>query len=208
MLVNRSATPVLLVCAVVALAIAVARRHELSSSMAVAGVPGAQPANKKSDICGLLTAADIQSVQGERLEGTVPGTQPTGGLVMSQCMFRTAKFNKSVSLAVAVPDPASAISPRNFWDKQFHRSADAEHKTEMRTGKGESRAAEPNEGDSKPRRIAGLGEEAYWMGNPITGALYVLQGRRFLRISVGGIRDEATRIENSKSLARAALKRL
>jgi len=38
--------------------------------------------------------------------------------------------------------------------------------------------------------------------------LYVLQGDKFLRISIGGIRQEPERIEKSKALARAALKRL
>jgi len=60
----------------------------------------------------------------------------------------------------------------------------------------------------KPRPIDGLGEEAYWVGNPISGALYVLKGNSFLRISVGGVREESARIEKSKALARAALKRL
>src|SRR2546426_6404913 len=48
---------------------------------------------------------------------------------------------------------------------------------------------------AKPRRslglnarrvIDGLGQEAYWMGSSITGALYVLKGDAFLRISIRG----------------------
>lgn len=46
------------------------------------------------------------------------------------------------------------------------------------------------------------------MGNPITGILYVLQGDVFLRLSVGGIRKESARLEKSKALARAAIRRL
>jgi len=38
----------------------------------------------------------------------------------------------------------------------------------------------------KPRVIDGLGQEAYWMGSSITGALYVLKGDAFLRISIRG----------------------
>jgi hypothetical protein len=40
------------------------------------------------------------------------------------------------------------------------------------------------------------------------GALYVLKGNTFLRISVGGIREEPVRIEKSKALARIAIKRM
>ncbi len=60
----------------------------------------------------------------------------------------------------------------------------------------------------KPRRIEGLGEEANWVGTPITGALYVLQGDNFVRISIGVVGEESVRIEKSKILARAVVKRL
>lgn len=53
-----------------------------------------------------------------------------------------------------------------------------------------------------------LAMKAYWVGNPIAGALYVLKGKYFLRTSVGGVREKSARIEKTKSLARAALKRL
>ena len=56
--------------------------------------------------------------------------------------------------------------------------------------------------------IDGLGEEAYWTGSPITGALYVLKGDAFLRISVGGEKDESVRIKKAKTLAEKVLKRL
>ena len=75
----------------------------------------------------------------------------------------------------------------------------------MEHDKNEEREAE---GDSKPRAIGGVGEEVYWAGNQIAGALYVLRGNTFLRISVGGIRDERERIEKSKALALAVLKRM
>jgi hypothetical protein len=39
-------------------------------------------------------------------------------------------------------------------------------------------------------------------------ALYVLQADNFVRISVGGVREESVRIEKSKALARAVVKRL
>jgi len=42
----------------------------------------------------------------------------------------------------------------------------------------------------------------------MTGALYVLKGDTFLRISVGGVREESARIGKSVALARLVLKRL
>jgi len=106
------------------------------------------------------------------------------------------------------------MSPRAFWRKQFHPGQDAVKEKDSARAEKKSVAErkehkEQEEAEStRPRAIAGLGEEAYWVGGPIAGALYVLKGNTFLRISVGGIREESTRIEKSKALARIALKRM
>jgi hypothetical protein len=170
---------------------------------------------KKIDVCALLTSAEIAAVQGEPIKETKPSVQPSGGFLMSQCFFLTATFSKSVSLALFTPDPAkpSASGPREYWQKQFHAPEQAEkEKEEDQPAAGKAKATKETEEERekelrKPRVIVGLGEEAYWMGNPISGALYVLKGDVFLRISVGGVRDESARIEKSKTLARAALRR-
>ena len=165
---------------------------------------------KKIDVCALLTSAEMEAVQGEPVKETKPSVQQSGSFLMSQCFFRTATFTKSVSLALAAPDPAkpSALTPREFWRKQFHPPEPVEEEKHV-AGKAPKKAEVDREEElRKPRRIDGLGEEAYWVGNPISGALYVLKGNSFLRISVGGVREESARIEKSKALARAALKRL
>ena len=59
-----------------------------------------------------------------------------------------------------------------------------------------------------PKPIAGLGDEAFWVGDPLSGALYVLKGEIFLRVSVGGPTDEAQKIKRARALASRALKRL
>jgi len=167
------------------------------------------PAKKsRIDPCGLLTSAEIAAVQGEPVQQTMPSDQPGTGLRMLQCLFRTTTPTKSVSVAVAAP---SAMSPRAFWRKQFH--PDQEAAKEKHSGGAEEKSVaerkeREEEESTRPRAIAGLGEEAYWVGGPIAGALYVLKGNTFLRISVGGIREEPIRIEKSKALARIALKRM
>lgn len=159
------------------------------------------------DPCSLLTSAEIAAVQGEPAQQTKPGDQQGAGLTMSQCLFRTTTPTKSVSLAVATP---AALSPRAFWRRQFHAGHDAAKEKEPDAAKKKSVAEhkEQEEESTRPRAIRGLGEEAYWVGGPIAGALYVLKGNTFLRISVGGIREESTRIEKSTALARVALKRM
>ena len=167
-----------------------------------------QPKQSSIDPCSLLKSKEIAAVQGEPVQEAKPNEQPGSGLIMLQCLFRTTTPSRSVSLAIAAP---SAVSPRAFWRKQFHageaaakqgNSAGAEKKSVAERGE-----REENE-STRPRPIAGLGEEAYWVGGPIAGALYVLKGNTFLRISVGGIREESARIEKSRALARIALKHM
>jgi hypothetical protein len=160
----------------------------------------------KPDACAVLTSADVQAVQGDAVQETKPSTQPAGGLLMSQCLFRTASPSKSVSVAIA---SAGSVSPRAFWQKQFHsaKSESEEREKEKPAAKGKPARQEEDE-STQPRTIKGVGEQAYWVGSPMVGALYVLTGNTFLRISVGGIREEAARIEKSVALARLALKRM
>jgi hypothetical protein len=152
-----------------------------------------------TDVCKLLTTAEIEAVQGEPVEQTKLNARTSGGLLISDCLFRTTTPSKSVSVELVTRDPkaSATLTPQEYWRKQFAAAASEK----------EAEAPEARE-TPEARRIAGIGQEAYWVGTPIAGALYVLQGGRFLRISVGGVRDEKTRIERSKSLALAALKRL
>jgi hypothetical protein len=160
----------------------------------------------KPDSCTVLTGADVQMVQGDPVQETKPSTQPAGGLVMSQCLFRTASPSKSVSVAIAA---AGSVSPRAFWQKQFHSAKSESEEREKEKPAAGGKPAKEEEGEStRPRTIKGVGEQAYWVGSPMVGALYVLKGNTFLRISVGGVREEAARIEKSVALARLALKRL
>jgi hypothetical protein len=161
----------------------------------------------KKDPCTLLTSVDVQAVQGDPVQETKPSTQPGSGLVMSQCLFRTANASKSISVAIASP---GSISPRAFWQKQFASgkpAAEEQEKAEKMPGAG-NKKKEKEEESTRPRAIKAVGEEAYWVGGPMVGALYVLQGNTFLRISVGGVREESARIEKSVALARIALKHL
>jgi len=156
------------------------------------------------DPCKLLTGEDIKSVQGDTLEETEPGTEPSvHGLEQALCLYRTSTPVKSVSIAVA---SGARKQLREYWRKQFHRGAERQEEAQPDAGKNKSGREDHEE--STPRIVNGVGEEAYWVGNRMIGVLYVLRGNTFLRVSVGGVRDEAARMEKSVALARAALKRL
>ncbi len=183
-------------------------------------------ANPALDACALLKPGDGTAVLDEPLQQLKPTAQAAGNMNMSQCLFVTRDPAKSASIAVATPASADsgARSLRAFWRSQFHsppkqeeERRPASHKTPAESAFSSSREARetgpPSESEAeedarKPRPVPALGEEAFWVGNPVSGALYVLQGNLFLRISVGGVPKESTRIAKSKSLASAILRRL
>jgi hypothetical protein len=71
-----------------------------------------------------------------------------------------------------------------------------------------SEKGEEEEKKNPPKKVDGVGDEAYWSGNRFGGALYVLKRNVILRISIGGPDDQETKIEKSKRLAEKALGRL
>jgi len=163
----------------------------------VISLAAGQPAHAASpDACALLSDADIHAALGEDVRARTPATQPAGSLLMAQCYFGAASA-RSVSLSVAARAASGppSLTPREYWRRQFH--ADDRRRKKRDAG---------GEGGARP--IAGIGDEAYWSGNRIAGALYVLSGETFIRVSVGGLTAEQERIGTSKRLAQAAMARL
>ena len=180
----------------------------------------ASPANQQSgeayfDVCGLIKKEQIEAVMGSPIKETKSSGRSDGSFRVSQCFYTATEFSKSVSLAVTENDPNSPAkrSPKEFWEETFGRyqgevkesESDKEKKEslrEERRGKGEKEESTP------PKKIAGIGDEAFWTSNRFGGALYVLKKDVFIRISVGGPDKEETKIDKSKALGQKALERL
>ena len=170
----------------------------------------APKAGPRVNACMLLTSAELQAAVGEPLAEARPSTQPAGRIQTSECLFRTPTFAKSVSLTLALPGSTASISAlREFWRNQFHATREKEEDTAGEDRETPSASeAERERGARRPRPISGLGDDAFWVGSQISGALYVLDGDAFLRVSVGGIADESSRLAKSKMAASAAIRRL
>jgi hypothetical protein len=155
------------------------------------------------DACALLADQDVQRVLGVDVTQRQPGTQDARGLLLTQCYVGTGT-PRSVSIAVAGPAQSGGrtLTPKQFWKSQF--GTDAKEAAERK----DTKAVNERETESGARAIAGVGDEAFWSGTRVAGALYVLRGSTFIRVSVGGIQSEPERIEKSKQLAAAALRRL
>jgi hypothetical protein len=169
------------------------------------------------DACALLTSKEIESVQGEATKETKLTGQSTGGFSISQCFFTLPTFTNSVSLLVAQRGGgAGAHDPKEFWRDTFHEDKGKEKEREKekdrdrdREGdRDKKRGGEEEEEGAPPQKISGIGDDAYWTGSRVGGTLYVLKGNAYLRISIGGPADQATKIKKSKALAQKALARL
>ena len=158
--------------------------------------PAASPASDRGflDACALLEKSEIESVQGSKVRGTVPGKREGGAFATSQCYYTVfsadGSKNLSVHLEVTQNDPKSPNQNAvgDLW-KKFQES------------KGTKKM-------EKPKSVPGVGDEAYWVGNNKAGALYALKKGKMVRVSVGGPDDPGTKIEKSKKLVTDVLKRL
>lgn len=149
------------------------------------------------DACSLLTGQEIEAIQGAAPKETKPSGNSQDGLTVSQCYFLlpTAADSIVVTLTQRADSP-DARDPKQSWDEIFH-------------GEYENAKARDEEKESlRPQNISGLGNEAFWAPQRFGGALYVLKGNSYIRISVGGAGDQANKLQKSKSLAEIVLKRL
>ena len=172
----------------------------------------ADSGKEKVDACMLLTSKEVQSVQGEALKEAKSSGRSEGGLSTSQCFFTLPTFTNSISLAVTRRgDGPGARDPKQFWKETFHRETESEQARDRDRNKGQERNERGEEEEEKgapPQKITGVGDEAFWAGSRFGGALYVLKGNAFIRVSVGGTGDQQTKIKKSKALAQIALKHL
>jgi hypothetical protein len=171
-----------------------------TNEQAKASPPSATPINTEPVAdpyaCTLLTAEEAQAVQGEPFKSTKGTRRSNAGLSVSQCYFELPTAVNSIVLTVTQKaEGANGRDPRENWQEIFH----GEHKSE------EERE---EKGSKEPQKIDGLGDEALWIGTRVGGALHVLKGNCYIRISVGGAGDQAQKIEKSKTLAESVLKRL
>lgn len=108
----------------------------------------------------------------------------------------------------------SVSAPRLLWPKKPHwreRFAGAAREA-SEPGPKPTKAQVPDlpsKREAGPAKaVEGVGDEAYWVGNRLAGALYVRGGDAFIRLSVGGKGGEQEKLQRSKRLARRILKRL
>ena len=171
-------------------------------------VPGGTQEKAKTDACALLTSEEIKAVQGEPIKETKLTARSDGGFSISQCFFTLPTFTNSISLAITQQaDGQGAQDPKEFWKETFHRDV-AEMKREREREREPKKGEAEEEKETEPEKVSGVGDEAFWMGSRVGGALYVLKGNSYLRVSIGGAADQESKIKRSKALAQKIVSRL
>jgi hypothetical protein len=163
--------------------------------------PAASPAKTEAftgtNACTLLTKEEIQAVQGEPFTDAISSGKTASGLSVSQCYFQLPKAVNSIVITLTKKaEGAGGRDPSKNWEEMFDPEKKAEKKEEK------------EEGEKEPEKVEGIGDEAFWTGNRVGGALYVLKGNSYIRVSVGGAGDQADKIRKSKALAQSILGRL
>jgi len=117
-----------------------------------------------------------------------------------------------VNLALVQTDPSQPTRrrPKDFWKEKFGRYSGetTEDAGDEKRDEKRSEGKEEKEESVRPKKIDGIGEQAFWISNRFGGVLYVLKGEVFISVGLGGTDDEETKLKKSKALAQKALQRL
>jgi hypothetical protein len=140
-----------------------------------------------------------------------------GEFIVAQCYYAMpTSANSAVVNVTTAKDETGARSPRTLWEQEIDFARLVASKGESEREPKQDKDKQPRERDeeseakevSPPERVNNLGDEAFWVGTPIGGALYVLKNDLFFRISVGGAGDQKAKLNKSKTLAQTILKKL
>jgi hypothetical protein len=190
------------------------RHFVLFLSLALVGCGKPSPNRTILSACELITKEEVTAVVGSTIKETQSSEKSEGGLRISHCLYSADEFSKSVSLSLRQTDPSSAdkTSPKDFWKHTFGvyetdgKSREREGDREKRESLLEQRSDEQE--SIPPMKIKEVGDQAYWVGDRVGGALFVMKRDVIVRVSVGGADNQETKVEKSKMLIRKALQRL
>jgi len=189
-------------------------KDSTASSPIAVQTPSASPAQAapKFDACALITKEEIEAIEGSAITEVKSSENSDGEFRVSQCFYTAKDYSRSVSLAVTQMNPKRPgnRTPKDFWKETFGRfsgdesASEKEKKESPEPGRGK----DEQEKSTPPKKIDGLGDEAYWIGNRMGGTLYVLKNDSFIRVAVGNPDSLEMMINKAKALAEKALFRL
>lgn len=165
------------------------------------------PVATVASACDLLSDEEIAAVQGETVSARRGWAATAAGAGALTCHFLLPTSSKSITLMVGSAEGESLGKARQAWKQQFEPP---KHRDRGANGHERGEEEEEEEGVQRrpPQKVRSLGDAAYWRATPVGGTLYVLKGRRYFALSVGGLSMPGRELDQVKALARNVLKRL
>jgi len=155
------------------------------------GCASAPKAVPPPDPCSAVTANDVFGIFGAAFDEPRKSVQTSGDITVTQCYYGQPVRYAADSMTI---EYTTAPDIHELWEKQFEP--------------GEEHEREEERGEKHRIEVEGLGRDAYWGGNRVSGALYVLAPRAIMRISIGGQGDVASKMEKAKKVAMKALEKM
>jgi hypothetical protein len=164
------------------------------------------------DGCSALELETVAAIQQTAVLAAVGGRRELGDREIESCFVRAADHGRSVSFEIVRPGGAAPEAARERWRELFHgaRSEAVEERARRprRLAGGATPAAPATAGRSAALPVTDLGEEAFFVGTAVYGALFVLDGEDYFRLSVGGPGDLELKLGRARALAEHVLRRL
>ena len=162
----------------------------------------------KLNACTLIASNELRDIQGEAVKETTLSQRFKDSLYIQQCLYQLPTFSKSLSLELTQPDPSkgASVNLKKMWEARFSKGEEAE-RDKKDGAKGVERGGKGEE-ESESMRVEGVGEEAFWVGNRVLGALYIYSKNSIIRLSLGGPEDIQAKIKKLKTLAQNVINRL
>ena len=173
--------------------------------------PPSEDKNPKIDACSLATREEVAAIQGAKMLDPKSSEGPEIDFLLSQCYYGSSEPDKSVSLGLMQRNPKDpgTRTIMQFWHETFDHFASPENGGRNEKNQEERKGEDDKEHEGvRPQKIEGIGQESYWLGNPMGGILYVLKNDRMLRISFVGPGSADDKLAKSKALAQKAMSRL
>ncbi|HET9795739.1 MAG TPA: hypothetical protein VFS34_14895 [Thermoanaerobaculia bacterium] len=144
--------------------------------------------------CSLVDRDVVAAAQGTRVVSTKESRAKGPRVDRRACYYQADPLARSVSLEWTSDSAPGGARAR--WQETFHGEGGRER------GKERGEEERPK---TPPAPVPGVGDEAFWVGNPASGALYALAGSSFVRVSVGGPGTPDEKRERARKIALRAV---
>jgi hypothetical protein len=152
----------------------------------------------------------IAKAQRAHFVSSKPTAHDDGRLETATCYYKLEPEYQSVSLEVISRSKTGVGSPPEFWRERFRGDTQEQDFDRDETASNKKSAEDEGVAEAehrkRPEHVEDVGDDAYWVNTGRDGALYVLNGERIIRLSLGGRTPQEEKKVRAIEIANSALK--